>query len=246
MTKGVRGGGGTGSARFLTLGPYQPTLPRDPKVPSLPNSRSELRHADWERGNTCVLWGIWGETGDSSNGGGWTLPREPENHILRDGRLATLPKKASGPARSSVSRFNGSAGPASARCPHAFRGRLGPAAIQTEPNNKGPAADGGGPPPGAGAGAPAAPHPATVQTRGFSFSGLRSSGPALDLHAEAARGCLHSGGGSAGARPGHGGRGRGVESSRDPGAPDCGVRARRVRRVASPFGDLGFPRANRL
>lgn len=38
-----------------------------------------------------------------------------------------------------MSDFNGSAGPASARCPRAFPGRFGPSAIQTEPTNKAPA-----------------------------------------------------------------------------------------------------------
>ncbi|XP_043732303.1 translation initiation factor IF-2-like [Cervus elaphus] len=113
--------------------------------------------------------GIRGETEDGSSRGGRTFPREPEIHILRDGRLLILPKKAAGPARSSVSRFSGSAGPASARCPRASAGRLGPAAIQTEPTNKGLAAGGAGPPSGTGAGSPAVPRPTAVPPWGFSF-----------------------------------------------------------------------------
>lgn len=38
------------------------------------------------------------------------IPREPNSHISRDWRLPTLPKKAAGLARPSVSDFNGSAG----------------------------------------------------------------------------------------------------------------------------------------
>lgn len=84
-------------------------------------------------------------------------------------RWATPNSPKESPARSSVSRFNGSAGPASARCPRASAGRLGPAAIQTEPTNKGPAAGGAGPPSGTGAGSPAVPRPTAVPPGGFSF-----------------------------------------------------------------------------
>lgn len=58
-------------------------------------------------------------------GTGWsgerTFPGELKIHISQDWRLPTLPKKAAGLAHSSVSNFNGSAGPASVRCLCAFR-----------------------------------------------------------------------------------------------------------------------------
>lgn len=69
-------------------------------------------------GRQAMLGAEWGR--------GRTIPREPNSHISLDWRLPSLPKKAAGLARPSVSDFNGSAGPASAKCPRAFPGRLGP------------------------------------------------------------------------------------------------------------------------
>lgn len=169
---------------LLAWAPSNPTFPCSAE--SFPAQLSELNlgsppgtRTGKEETRACC-GGVRGETEDGSSRGGSTFPREPESHILRDGRLSTLPKKAAGPARSSVSRFNGSAGPASARCPRASAGRLGPAAIQTEPTNKGSAAGGAGPPSGTGAGSPAVPRPTAVPPGGFSF---------LAFGAQASPGC---------------------------------------------------------
>ena len=182
-----------------------------------------------------MLWGVWEERGVGSNGGGRTFPWEPESHILRDGRLPTLPKKAAGPARSSVSRFKGSAGPArrGARAPlrddwaqRRFRRNLPTKAPRraAEGHLQGQVPE--PPPPGA-----LPPSPPEVSL----LLAFRTQGPVWPSRPGPPRGPRTPAGAGLEICLGAEAWGGGAESSRDPGALDCGVRARRVRTAASPW-----------
>lgn len=212
---------------LLAWAPLNPTFPCSAE--SFPAQLSELNlgspswHADWERGNTGVLRRC------SRGDGRWQQPRRQyvsqETREPHSPRRATLnsPKESRGPSSFVSVTFQWQRGASLGRgaVGAPLRDELGPAAIQTEPTNKGSAAGGAGHLPGQ------VPDLRLSLAPPPSRPGVSLSWP---LAPRPAPGC-------AGPSP------RATRS-----APDCGWAGAGCLRTAraglqAPFGEQGFPRA---